>query len=100
MATRRCSGCAINFPTTLIGGCPYCEGELNYFSDDEAHEDWQERVALLNWRAKEANGTPEVGVTFVEKFALRLDSLIGVDDFFTDLGDRPAPVGFEVDDDA
>lgn len=96
MPCRRCSTCAINYPTAKTGPCVACGGELNFFSniDPMSADEIRDAVAKVVWRS-----TGEFrlygGVTMMERFERNVASLRGVDDFLLECGDWPAPDGNE-----
>lgn len=95
MSCRRCSTCAINYPTSKTGGCLACDGELNYFADLEPHElsEIQDLIGKAVWQS---TGECRMygGATEMARFLGNLESLRDVDDFLFECGDR-APEGNE-----
>jgi len=45
MAARRCSFCAIDYPTSM-GRCSVCGEETGYMSSAEPHPEWEREVAV------------------------------------------------------
>lgn len=61
MSALRCSICALNWPTSLAGKCPECDGGLSqvWSSDAMSDDESRSRVAHANFRKWSDAETPE-----------------------------------------
>lgn len=56
VAAKRCSQCALSYPTVYAGSCLECDGALSHMNDEEpmSKEEFDERKALRRLRCGDA----------------------------------------------